>query len=46
MSLLTIDYLFQGLREPAAVTSVIVSFASVIAALVARRFGARSSAQV
>jgi len=41
ISLLTINYIFQGLRESAAVTTVIITVLTVIAALVARRFGSR-----
>jgi len=44
ISLLTIDYVFQGLREPAAVTSVIVAALTTAAALMARRFGFRGIA--
>ena len=41
ISLLTIDYVFLGLRESAAVTAVMITVLTTVAALVARKFGLR-----
>ena len=39
LSLLTLDYVREGLRESAAVTSLIIAALTTVLALVARRFG-------